>query len=234
MKTVRSLIERSLRLIEELGEGQSATAAQISDGLEAMIAMLDVWSIEGAAIFTETNETFSLVAGTKNYTMGSGGTFNTSRPVRLRYATQRDAGGTFDEPLLILSLEEYAVLPDKDTQGKPEYVYFDGNYPLANLKFYPNPSEAYQVTLYSEKPLSTYSSANDVVSLPPGYEQAIPFNLAVVYAPEFGKEAKPSVIQTAITSYNAIRNKNRQNDKNTVRVDDALLESGGMNVLTRE
>lgn len=232
MTTVRDIIEGSLRLIEELGAGQTATAEDCADALVALTGMIDSWSIQGGSIFTESVETFNLTGGDSEYTIGTGGDFNTTRPVRLRAATYQLSGDTYTYGLEILSMEEYAYQVDKDVTGTPHRVYFDGGYPLAKLRFHPVPASGSSVTLYSEKPLTTYTSINDTLVLPPGYERALRFNLAVEIAPEFGKQASPTVIAMAVESKQAIESKNMENDKNTMQADDALIGRDAYNIFT--
>lgn len=234
MTTVRDLIEDSLKLNQELGAGQSATAEDAADLLKAMIRMLDTWSIQGGGIYTETIESFNLTGGDGTYTMGAGGDFNTTRPVKLRAATYQLSSDTYTQPLEVLSMEEYAYQVDKSTQGYCKRVYFDAGYPLTTLRFHPIPSSSGAVTLYSEKPLTNYTSINDSVILPPGYEDAIVYNLAVKTAPMFGKQAPATVVALAAEYKMAIEAKNMENDKSTMAVDDALVSQRGFDIYSRQ
>lgn len=230
MTTVRQIIEGSLRLIQELGAGQAANAEDCADALTAMTGMLDSWSIQGGGVFTEVIETFNLTGNVGEYTIGPAGDFNTTRPVKIRAATYQLGGDTFTYDLEIMSMEEYAYQVDKDVAGYPKRVYYDGNYPLGKFYFHPKPSSAGVFKLYSEKPLGTYTSINDTIIAPPGYERALRFNLAVEIAPEFGKQASPTVIAIAAESKNAIENKNTENDKNTMFADEAFLTQDTFNI----
>lgn len=230
MTTVRELIEGSLRLIQELGAGETATADDCADALTALTGLIDSWSIQGGNIYTETIESFSLTANDAEYTIGSGGDFNTTRPVKIRAVTHKLSGATDTTDLEILSMEEYAYQPDKTTQGEPLRVYYNADYPLGKLIFHPVPASAASITIYSEKPLSTYTSINDNLALPPGYERALRFNLAVELAPEYGKQASQTVVAMAVESRNAVENKNLQNDKNTMQADPDLLGPRGFNI----
>lgn len=223
MTTVRDIVTRSLRLIEEVGAGQTARAEDANDALVALIAMLDSWSIDGQLVFTETVEDFSLTGNDGSYTIGTGGDFNTTRPLKIRAATIVEPSGTDRTELEVLSMEEYAYQTDLTVTGRPQRVYYDANYPTGTLRFHPVPSQTYTVTLYTEKPLTNFTTVNDTVTMPPGYERALAYNLAVEIAPEFGKQASPAVSRIAIQSRNAIRTQNGLNDKMTMVVDDALV-----------
>ena len=64
---------------------------------------------------------------------------------------------------------------------------------------------------------------NDTIIFPPGYERFFRFNLAVEVAPEFGKDLKPSVVETAAVAKDELE---RQNNVDYQRVGD-----GGLNGL---
>lgn len=225
MGTIRDTINGHLRLLEELGAGETASAEDAADALFSLNSMLSSWSIQGDMVFTETTDTTTLVAGTNTYTVGSGGTINTTRPTRLKYVTVDNAG---DIELLELTQEQYISISDKDEQGTPTSYYYDGNYPLANLYLHPTPDSAYSMKLYSEKPLSEYSSINDTLVAPEGWERAFRYNLAVERAPEYGKKPSATVYGIAVQSKNAIRNACAETEK--LIVDDALRATSAFNV----
>lgn len=229
MATVRDIINGSLRLIEELGAGQVASAEDTQDAFTALLAMLDSWSIQGGCIFTEVIETFPLTTGVSTYTIGSGGNFNTTRPVKLRSMTYSLGSDTFEQDLEIIDMEEYAYQNDKTTVGYSKRVYYNANYPLASFIFNPVPTSGF-VKIYSEKPLSTFASINDTLVLPPGYERALKYNLAVEIAPEYGKQPSQTVMMIAVESKQAVENKNLENDKNTTVTDDGLLNRDTFNI----
>lgn len=222
MTTVRALITAALRKIEVVGAGEVATAEDAFDCLEALNDMIDSWSVSGNLIYTESREQFPLTAGIGQYTMGPSGDFDTARPYRITDAFLTDGSG-LSIPLAINSSDQYAQISNKNTQGTPSDVYYDGNYPLANLIFYAVPNQSYTVNIYSQKPLSNFTDINAEVIMPPGYKRALIHNLAVEVAPEYGKQASQSVIYIATQSRQAIENANTENDKQVLRVDQALL-----------
>lgn len=229
MGTIRDLVTGSLRLIEEVGAGETATAESCADGLTALNAMIGTWSIQGDLVYTEVTENFTLTASTALRTIGPTGNFVTTRPVRvvavsLNYATN------IQYDVKVIGAAEYAAIPDKTLSGIPQYVYYDGNYPNAGMYFYPVPDSNYPITIYSQKPLSDFSTISDTLVAPPGYERAFRFNLAAEIAPEYGKQASVTVMKVAIESKNAIRDQNALNDTDVLRVDDALLEQNIFNI----
>ncbi len=218
MATVRDLITASLRLIQEVGAGEVCTAESAVDGLSALNRMIASWSVDKDVIYTESAEVFNLTSG--SHTIGSGADFNTVRPVNIEQMFITDGGQTY--PLWENDSTQYALIADKETIGRPTDFYYDGNYPVGTIKFYPVPDKTYQLNIYSRKALSQFTAITDNVVLPNGYERALIYNLAVEIAPEYGKEAPQSVQLTAAKSLRAIESGNNANDSNSLRVDYAL------------
>lgn len=206
------------------------TPQQGTDGLFSLIAMLDSWSIQPGMIFTETQEDFTLVAGDGEYTIGSGGNFNTTRPTKILNANV--VFSNIIEQVEIYSREQWANIGDTSISSTPEVLYYDGNYPLGTIRLYPIPAAADTLRLFSQKPLTNVSALSDVLAMPPGYERTLRYNLAVEIAPEYGKSASTDVKDIAFESKNAVMAQNQYNDKNNMRVDSALLATGAYNILT--
>jgi hypothetical protein len=230
MATLRDLAQGSLRLIEELGAGDTASAESCADFLTAFNAMLSSWSIQGDLVYTKTIETFTLTGNDGIYTLGPTGDFVTTRPTRILAVTITD--DTTDSPLTMYSMEQYASIADKTIQGIPDSIYIDYNYPNLGFRLHTVPGQSYTLTFYSEKPLSEYSAIGDTLIAPPGYERAFRYNGAVEIAPEYGKAASADVRRIAIESKSAIRNQNNRTDNDKIMVDDALQASAGFNIYT--
>jgi len=223
MTTLRDLITGSLRLIEELGAGQTATAEDTQDAFTAIVAMINSWSIQGGLVYTESVEAFPLVSAQALYTIGTGGNFNTVRPTEI-YAANIDDGSSI-MGLTIYSRDQYASIVDNTgIQGTPEVLYYDANYPLGNIRLYPTPAQTDNLILYTKKPITSFTSIDDVLVLPEGYERAFRFNLAMEIAPEFGKQASATVQSIAIESKNAVIAQNSKHNPPNMRVDEALLQ----------
>lgn len=207
--TAREMIASSLRLIGVLASSETATSEEANDALKSLNQMLSSWSTENLIIYQKVRDEFSLVASTATYTWGTGGTFNSSRPIEIIKANIELQGTDPQEiPLRILNTREYAELSLKElTSNIPLSVYFDGAYPLLNVTFHPVPSAAEKAVFYSLKPF-TELTLSTALSYPPGYEKAIRYNLAIDLAPEYGRQPDALIMQQAVESKAAIKRKN--------------------------
>lgn len=230
MSTARDLIKGSLRLIGAIATGETPAAAELADALLVLNEMLSSWSTERLSLFQVTRESFPLVGGTASYTIGSGGTFNTERPVFVERVTVEVSGQEY--PVEMITPIEYAAISSKAQSGQPRKAYFSGASPLDTVSLYPAPDAANNLILYSVKPFSTFATVNDVVTLPPGYFRAIRYNLAVELGPEYGKMIGAEIASIAEESKSNIK---RINTK-PLYLDASQPVGGtsGFNILTGE
>lgn len=211
MATARDLIKDALRKIQVLGKGQSLDSDEANDALRALNQMLASWSAEGSLVFAETRETFNL-GSTISYTIGSGGDFDTTRPVFIKSAYTTRSG--IDYPINQIDVNAYDRIPIKDLAGggEPEYLYYDAAYPLATIYLYPRPTGG-TITLTSVKQLTQFTSLNTIFNFPPEYEEALVYNLAIRLAPEYEREPARQVVKIARASKKTIEGQNERNNK---------------------
>lgn len=177
------MIKRALRLIGAYSTGENLGPDESTDGLAALNAMLDGWANEHLMLYAATLNSIALSA-TATYTIGPTGGTVSPRPVSI------DAGsyvtsGAIDYPLQIITLDQYNEIPVKTLSGIPQWLLFKPEYPDASVTLYPVPTSGMTLKLWSYKPLTTFATLTTVMTLPPGYEEAIVFNLAETLAPEF-------------------------------------------------
>lgn len=216
MATARDLIKSALRKISVIGTGASLDAQEADDALEVLNNMLKTWSVSGSMIFSEVSETFPLVDGVADYTIGEGADFDTEKPFDIVSVFVTES--TSDYILGRIDRLEYASVFQKQIQTIPEAFYYDNGHPIGTIKLYPTPINMNTITIYSDKPLSKLTSLDAVLNMPEVYETAIIYNLAQWIAPEYEREASFSVKQIAKTSLKAVKVFNNRNDKNVSTV----------------
>lgn len=234
--TWRELIKGSLRMIGAIAATETPSAEEQNDALSALNNMLASWSTEGLTMIAPVREEFALVAGTAAYTIGPTGTFNTSRPLEIEQASVEDAtvSPALEFPVDIINLRQWSMISQKDTQNTyPTKLYYETTSPLATIRLWPVPSAAYNLVLYSRKPLASATSLSATIALPPGYERAIKYNLAIEISPEYGKTPAQEVVAIAMESKANIK---RQNTKPMYLECDAgvMARTRSFNILTGE
>lgn len=221
--TVRDLINASMRVIGVLASGETLSANEQTDAFNLLNDMIDNWSTKGFLVYDRVRETFALTSGQQVYTMGVGGNFNTSRPqlVETVLIVDTSVTPTVEIPIDLIEKDEWDSIPIKALQGTwPTKVFIDNANPLMNLNFWPIPGASKSVGLRSWKPISEFSSVNTTISLPPGYQLALRYSLAVLLAPEYGKPITPELAEMAAGATADIKRMNLR--PNLMQTDDAL------------
>lgn len=225
--TGRDIVTAALKLIGAFAPGESLPAAEATDGLGTLNRMLSSFSNDNLLIHARVREEFTLVSGTQQYTMGSGATFDTDRPLEISQALIRDesVSEAVEYPIRIVSLEEWSRIFAKGVSAPyPTALYAHGTYPNETIDLFPKPSAAHKLVLWSVKPLSSISTLDTAVSLPPGYEELLIYNLAPRLAPEYGRQTPAEVMKIAMDSMASI--KRRNNRPHYLRIDDAITGDG--------
>lgn len=205
MPTGRDLATKVLLKAGVVSRNETPSAEEINDTLDAINDMLESWSNDSLVLYTRSWETFPLLSGVSQYTIGPGKDFDTSRPMNILAANLRFSGQTFGYDMAILNdIRFNNYVTDVVTQGVPEYLNYDGNNPVGVIRLWPIPSIPYDLFMLSEKVL-TKITLDDEVNLPPGWNRAIIHNGAVEIAADYGQEAAPSVQRIALQSLGQIK-----------------------------
>lgn len=179
--TVSSMIFNSLINIGEKAIGGSIDANEQAFYLDKMNAMLDSWSINRGMIYSILQENFALTAGTVSYTIGTGGTFNTTRPSKIVNAFVRDSSN-YDSNLDIIPQQQYAAIRVKSTGNSfPTSLYYDAAdvAGLATIYLYPAPVASLNLYINSYRALPSFTAISTALVLPPGYQRAIESNFSI-------------------------------------------------------
>jgi len=211
MATAQTIIDRAARLVGVPSSGTSVTADEGADGLIALNAMLEAWQIDKLDVYAFVDTAYSLVAGTQSYTVGPDGNFAlTPRPYRIEECFVRYSNA--DSPVDLLTAEQWFALSSKtDTSTYPDRAYYEPSLTTGTLLVYPKPNAVSSLHIVTWQVVSSLASLSTSITLPPGYEEAMAFNLAVRWAgPEFGLSPSDDVRRIARESLAAIQRANHR------------------------
>lgn len=232
MATVADIISDALKALGILAAGETPSAEEQADAFRALNRMMDSWANERLVLFATSRDTYTLIPGHSPHTLGTEGIpdFNATRPLRIDRASIVLAGSDNSElPLNMLSDEEWQITQGKATTGVPAKLWIETEYPLLKLWLNPIPVNADTLALYTWQQLGRFALTSTVFNMPPGYEEAIVYNLALRLAPLFGVTLSPEAALIASDSYAAIK---RVNTKPiNIGSDPALLRRGPFNVI---
>lgn len=238
--TLRDLLRSSFRLIGTLHEGQGPNTDDITDSLVVLNSMLTTWSVDRLNIFQIRRDVYNLVANQQTYQIGVGAPdFNAARPLRIDGAAViYSPSGEFQPelPLGIWNVRQWEDLRIKNIPSTiPTNLYADNAYPFCSLNLWPIPTGVLPLVLYTWAALNAglaTAALDTELIFPPGYEDAIRYNLAVRLAPEWDKKLRDDVAALAKESKMFIQSLNAPAP--VLRCDPAIAgnRGGGWSYLT--
>lgn len=215
MATAQTIVDRAARLVGAVSSGSSVSSAEGADGLIALNAMLESWQINKLFVYAYVDTAFSLVAADFSYTVGPSGNFAlTPRPHKIEECFVRVSDE--DIPVDLISAREWFAIPDKtETAEYPEVAYYEPSLTTGTLLVYPVPTATNSLHIVTWSVVSSLATLATSITLPPGYERAMAFNLAVEWAgPEFGMQVSNDIHKIAQESKAAIQRANHRSIMN--------------------
>ena len=208
--TAESLITRAYKILGELAGGETLTANQATDGLEALNAMLDSYSIQRLMIYEIRQESLTWTANAASMTIGDGGDFDTHRPDRVETGSYFEDTNSVAYPVdIVRNRSVYDNIYDKTVESSyPELLYYEPSVTLATLYVYPVPNQLLTLHLNSWQPLTVFDSLSEVHNLPPGYRRMLSYNLAKELEAEVGLPLSMGALRIANESRKAVQNNN--------------------------
>ena len=212
--TAGDQINRALRLLGVLAEGETPTAQMSQDALMAFDQMVDSWNTERLSVFNTQDQVFDWAPGVLTQTLGPTGTFVGNRPVLIDDATYYlDPGTGVSYGIKFINQQQYDGIAVKTvTSTYPQVCWVNMEYPNITMTIYPKPTRLLQWHIISIEELSQPASLDTVLHFPPGYMRAFTYNLAMELAPEFGVEPTPQVQRIAMTSKRNLKRINNPDD----------------------
>ena len=212
--TAGDQINRALRLLGVLAEGETTSASVSQDSLMAMNQMIDSWNTERLSVFSTQDQIFTWPAGQITRTLGPSGDFIGLRPVLLDEATYfRDPGTNVSFGIKFINQQQYNGIAVKTvTSTYPQVIFVNMTYPDVTMSIYPRPTRDLEWHFVSVQELSNPATLGTDLFFPPGYLRAFTYNLAMEIAPEFGVEPSPQVQRIAMTSKRNLKRINNPDD----------------------
>lgn len=212
--TAGDQINRALRLLGVLAEGETASAATAQDALVALNQMIDSWNTERLSVFNTIDQVFNWPVGEIKQTLGPSGNFVGLRPVLLDDATYfRDPQTNVSYGIKFINQQQYDGIAVKTvTSTYPQVMWIDMEYPDISMTIYPRPTRLLEWHFISVQKLDQPADLATVLAFPPGYLRAFTYNLAMEIAPEFGVEPSNQVKRIAMTSKRNLKRINNPDD----------------------
>jgi hypothetical protein len=211
--TARDQINRALRLLGILAEGETPSAAMSQDALMALNQMIESWNTERLSTFVTQDQVFTWPAGYLARDLGPSGDFVGLRPVLMDDATYYKAPNGVSYGIKFINQQQYDGIAVKNvTSTYPQVAWVNMGYPNVTITVYPKPTQDLEWHFISVQELDQPANLSTVLYFPPGYLRAFTYNLAMEFAPEFGVEPSDQVKRIAMTSKRDLKRINNPDD----------------------
>ena len=131
--------------------------------------------------------------------------------VELESAPPPPTTGGITRGMSILTSKQWATLREKGLRAAmPTDIYLDQEFPNAGFHVWPIPTQEHDIEFYYWSVLQQFSDVTDDIEMPPGFYDAIMFNLAVQLCQAYKRRVPAEILAKAIAAKDAIRQINAQ------------------------
>jgi len=158
---------------------------KINEAIPALNRMVGSWNCSRPNIFTIRIDTLPCIAGKLNYTVGPGADFDMPRPQAIQNGVVVLPDGIrVQPPMYQMDDSEWAQVALQTINNSiPLSFYYDGSYDTTTgyglVYLWPQSGAGNSIDWYTWQAIPTFQASTDQVALPPGYEEAITYGLAV-------------------------------------------------------
>jgi hypothetical protein len=193
--------------------GSTIYAEEMYVALNLLNGLVAQWQRRRWLVWDLT-ETVLVSTGAQSYSIGAGQAFNVARPDRIDSAFVRwlTTSLPLDAPLgIVAAREDYNQITLKTMGTVPRALFYDSAWPVGQLYFWPVPPAAsYELHVFTKATVPLFGDLTTAIALPPEYQQALMFGLAVLLRPVMGLAADPSLNVQAAAAIATIRIANTQ------------------------
>jgi hypothetical protein len=202
MAVINDILKLALKDIGALGQNETPTSSEAQDALSTLNQMIAMWRTQSLTVYCQKQETLT-ATGALSYTVGPSGNLNIERPYAIDAAYWLDNGVSV--PLVpIHSFEDYQDIGTKVLQGAASAFFYRPDFPQGQLFVWPSPNTG-SIVLTMRIPMPIYTDITDTVTLPPEYEGAIRWNLAMMLCNSYGLQPTPAMSMYAKQTKRALK-----------------------------
>ena len=198
--SIRDLLRSSFRCISSLRVGFGYSPSELTDGLFVLNSMLDSWAADDLNAPCTLTGLYPLGTPQQTYTIGPGGDFDGPRPTRIidaKYVVMTNSASPLYLPLKVINDNEFLAIHLPMTASTiPQRLYYNSTYPFGSVTFWPVPTNGSdQVAICAAQPIGGgITDEQAIFAVPPGYLEAVRYQLAIRLAMEWDKPLKDGVV----------------------------------------
>ena len=164
----------------KLQEGQIPNSEQFAEYSMRLNDVINTLQTQGLRLWTQTDQSVTLVSGTRDYTMKSGGSVNITRPTRVLQGYYLDSSSN-RRPIYPISWDEWLRLSTTTTEGAISQYFVQKQVAQLTVSFWLTPDdEAATGTahLLIQQQITNFTGLYDTIDFPPEWMLTLRWNLA--------------------------------------------------------
>jgi hypothetical protein len=190
--TRNEIIKAALLNVGGIGRGETPDSDQFTDSAYLLNMIVKTLHADGMPLWAMKQTSFALTA-TTTYTIGAGATVNTARPLKIVSAFTRVTDDNFDQPVEVITRQEYDNLSNKQSEGVPIKLFYDPR-GAANangvINIWPKPdtTSISDRTLYItyQRPAEDFDASTDEPDFPQEWYMVLVWMLSWALCPSYG------------------------------------------------
>lgn len=188
-----SIIAAAMRKIGALAKGQSPDSEDLTNGMQALNAIIAGYATLGMTVWKNTTIAVTPVASQTDYQIGIGKTTNSAFPMRVEHVyVKTTADGTRVE--LESEIRERFDKLNSSTTGKPNQYSYQPKINFGILSVWPTfdttNAALCTIQVYGKQMFEGFTAANETPDFPQEWQNALIYGLACSLAPEYGVPLK--------------------------------------------
>lgn len=209
--TGRTLCTEALQELGVIGAGQTPSPEAFALALSWLKRLVNAQGADKLIMFELLRTTRTLTSGTRDYTIGTGGSINIVRPNWIDHASfVRDTtlATTIEEEIAVFTRQQWEGLAMKTLQAATvEAIFYDRALTsfasqTGTISTYPTINVANtQIVLYTPKAPAYFVDLDTEYGIPPGYQDAYHYELAYRLQRPFGRPQDPELKEQKIEAW---------------------------------
>lgn len=183
------LIAAAIRKLARYDKNATPDSVDITNGAQALNAVLAQLQAIGMPLWTRNEYTFALVANQAVYNIGVGQALNTPFPLKIHQSILIDSTSDSRFEMNIEGVYDYNRLPSGDSSGSPVNFYYQPKINKGEIRVWPTPDTTAAanktIKIVYQRPFEMFSASGETLDFPQEWTQTIIYKLAVALAPEF-------------------------------------------------
>ena len=119
--TATAIVTSGYRDAQKLARGAALPADLLSEGIDRLNDLVNLWQTQGLKLFLESEQTITLVAGQQTYSCMLGGDLNIPHPLEVKSMTYWDANSN-SRPLVPIGRDDWSALTNRMQTGQDQPV----------------------------------------------------------------------------------------------------------------